>query len=217
MPKVNSARSDHRDQTNQERGCDAAKVCRPHQRLEQECEESIDSGIDQDVAARKRRAAETSRDDAHHFRRRTRALHGAFDRRRDAAGAPGEELEHRLDRKPESEPKKRQHWRDDPRLWWKPWPRDDLHEPIEPRRVDALQRARHFYVQRMATIALDESEQTGKEGERGQPENHRASSAREGPAWGEHLAHCETTGGRLGEDGRRANAGWRGLRLRQRR
>ena len=70
-------------------------------------QESVDPGIDQDVAAGEGRAAKRSRDDAHELWRRAGALHRALDCRRDATGAPGEELEYRFDWKPESQPEQR--------------------------------------------------------------------------------------------------------------
>src|SRR5215208_762553 len=68
----------------------------------------------------------------------------------------------------------------------------------------------------MAGIAFDEGKQCGEERERGQAECHCATSAGEGPAWREHLAHGETTSGRLNEDGRPVNSGFRLLRTGQR-
>src|SRR5215207_140424 len=104
MSKIDTTWSDHRNQSNQEGGDDAAKVCRPHQALEEKGQESVYTSVDQDVPAGEGRATERGRDNAHEFWCRPRAPHGAFDSRRDAAGAPAQELEHGLDRKSESEP-----------------------------------------------------------------------------------------------------------------
>src|SRR5918995_4727348 len=90
-----------------------------------------------------------------------------------------------------------------------------MHETVEPGRIDALQRTRYLQVKRMAPISLDEREKPGKNRERAQPERHRATSPGERPAWGEHLAHGETTGRRLGEDSWWMNSGFRVLRVRQ--
>ena len=163
-------------------GGDAAKLCRPHQRLEQKCQEPVDPGIDQDMAAGEGRAAEWSRDDAHDLRRGRGRCIDALDRRRDAAGTPGEELEHCLDGKSESQPEERQSGGMTRDCGGKPGQETTCMSRSNQGASTRCSERVTFRSNAWLRISLDEGEQAGEDGERGQPECHRAASPGERPA-----------------------------------
>ena len=100
-----------------------------------------------------RTSPKTSRDDAHVLWCRARALHGALDRGRDAAGSPSQQLKTRFNRKAEGQPNKAEHGGMTRDCGGNPG-HDTMHEPVEPGRIDALQRTRYLQVKHMARFRL---------------------------------------------------------------